>query len=632
MNPNKIQEAILNKTAESSDHLEAIHALTGEMIEKIGENNIKIEEIDGQKTFVVKGVLKGMKGDKGDKGDDGKDGKHGKDGKSGKDGKDGKDGENGLDGIDGVDGKKGDKGDKGDDGKKGKDGKDGTDGKDGEDGSPDTGVEIVNKINDLPLDQYSPKIDAFHIKNLESFVVGGGFNKRSSGDSTVGPGTINEIAYFDSATTIASLNVATYPSLTELSYVKDVSSAIQTQFTGKASTTLNNLGTTSINASLLFDAETYDIGSSTVGLNDLHFGSGGIINFDGGDVTLTHTANTLTFAGGDIVGLGATTATTFNGLAITANGTNTLAITAGKTLTILKTISLTSADDTGGYTLPTGTKTLVATDVASLASLASAVLLPWTGMKPGTDGEIPTFDSSGNPAFVAAGTATHVLTSNGAGAAPTFQAAAAGAFTPKATISTDFETETRFTTLVSGSGTNTFGIDGVVINTTATGTSCAGVQMAYDAATAVFAGSPTFNSSIMVNTIGTTGSSFFGISVVTVTGSGHTYTTSHIGFKALVAASVMSLYATQADGTTENASAALTTLAANNILDISLKVNGTTSVDYYWRLAKGAWSSATNLTSNLPTGTKTVYMQISVSNDAAASQTLFRVTSMVYES
>lgn len=46
-------------------------------------------------------------------------------------------------------------------------------------------------------------------------------------------GTINEIAYFDSGTSISSLPVATYPSLTELSYVKGVTSAIQTQLNGK---------------------------------------------------------------------------------------------------------------------------------------------------------------------------------------------------------------------------------------------------------------------------------------------------------------------------------------------------------------------------------------------------------------
>ncbi len=44
----------------------------------------------------------------------------------------------------------------------------------------------------------------------------------------------------------------------------------------------------------------------------------------------------------------------------------------------------------------------------------------------GTDGELITWDSSGVPTTVAVGTATHVLTSNGAGAEPTFQAATGG--------------------------------------------------------------------------------------------------------------------------------------------------------------------------------------------------------------
>ena len=44
----------------------------------------------------------------------------------------------------------------------------------------------------------------------------------------------------------------------------------------------------------------------------------------------------------------------------------------------------------------------------------------------GTDGELITWDASGVADTVAVGTATHVLTSNGAGAAPTFQAAAGG--------------------------------------------------------------------------------------------------------------------------------------------------------------------------------------------------------------
>jgi len=51
-------------------------------------------------------------------------------------------------------------------------------------------------------------------------------------------------------------------------------------------------------------------------------------------------------------------------------------------------------------------------DAVTLAKLAS-----------GTDGELITWDASGDPAAVAVGTTNHILTSNGAGAAPTFQAA-----------------------------------------------------------------------------------------------------------------------------------------------------------------------------------------------------------------
>ena len=43
-------------------------------------------------------------------------------------------------------------------------------------------------------------------------------------------------------------------------------------------------------------------------------------------------------------------------------------------------------------------------------------------MAGGTDGNLITYDTSGDPAYVATGTATHVLTSNGADTVPTFQA------------------------------------------------------------------------------------------------------------------------------------------------------------------------------------------------------------------
>ena len=55
----------------------------------------------------------------------------------------------------------------------------------------------------------------------------------------------------------------------------------------------------------------------------------------------------------------------------------------------------------------------IADDAVTLAKMAGDI----------TDGNLITYDASGDPAYVATGAATEVLTSNGAGAAPTFQAA-----------------------------------------------------------------------------------------------------------------------------------------------------------------------------------------------------------------
>ncbi len=83
--------------------------------------------------------------------------------------KDWKDGVDGRDWIDWKDWKKWKDGKDGRDWKHWvdwKDGKDWKDGVDGKDWSLDSGEDIVNKINDLPVDDDSKKIDAKHIKNL----------------------------------------------------------------------------------------------------------------------------------------------------------------------------------------------------------------------------------------------------------------------------------------------------------------------------------------------------------------------------------------------------------------------------------------------------------------------------------
>ena len=58
--------------------------------------------------------------------------------------------------------------------------------------------------------------------------------------------------------------------------------------------------------------------------------------------------------------------------------------------------------------------------------LTSATGLPVGGLANGTDGQLITWGTDAVATVVAVGTSTHVLTSNGAGNPPTFQAAAGG--------------------------------------------------------------------------------------------------------------------------------------------------------------------------------------------------------------
>ena len=75
---------------------------------------------------------------------------------------------------------------------------------------------------------------------------------------------------------------------------------------------------------------TYDLGSTSLGWNDLHMGSGGVINFANGDVTLTHSSNTLTVAGGTLATAALTASTgTFSGVLKTDDTTDATTTTDG---------------------------------------------------------------------------------------------------------------------------------------------------------------------------------------------------------------------------------------------------------------------------------------------------------------
>ena len=219
------------------------------------------------------------------------------------------------------------------------------------------------------------------------------------------------------------------------------------------------------------------------------------------------------------------------------------------------------------------------------------------------------------------GTAGQVLTINAGATAPEWKTSSASTSTPKMISSTAFETSGRFTSTVVNGGTATFNTNGLVLSTSATGTSSASTT--WRAVTNqgngnIYLGSPEFAVTLTIGNQPATASEYYGIGEVTVGGTGHTYTDRHIGFKIITSGSTSTIYATQADGTTENASSALVTVTSNDQVDLIFKINGTSSVDYYYRKNGGSLSSATNLTSNLPSGTS-IAAQFSVSNDSTAT-------------
>lgn len=86
----------------------------------------------------------------------------------------------------------------------------------------------VNQYFDFTenINNYTPYSGATNNLNLGSFGI-------SASSLTLSGATASTIASFDGSKNLVSLATSTYPSLTELSYVKGVTSAIQTQFSAK---------------------------------------------------------------------------------------------------------------------------------------------------------------------------------------------------------------------------------------------------------------------------------------------------------------------------------------------------------------------------------------------------------------
>lgn len=203
----------------------------------------------------------------------------------------------------------------------------------------------------------------------------------------------------------------------------------------------------------------------------------------------------------------------------------------------------------------------------------------------------------------------------------------------KTIFATVFEDTGRYTETVTGSGTATYNTSGVTVFAGGGSSGSSNVTgNIIPAGANIYANSPLFSTVVGIGDHDSNLNSshaFFGIGNLTVATAGITFTERHVGFKILKSGGTVSLYASQADGTTETASSALTTVVNGDVLELIFVMNGSSSVDYYWRKNGSALSSATNLTTNIPSGT-TSTLQAACSTVNTASAATYTVHSMHY--
>lgn len=199
-------------------------------------------------------------------------------------------------------------------------------------------------------------------------------------------------------------------------------------------------------------------------------------------------------------------------------------------------------------------------------------------------------------------------------------------------VYTCFETKARFIDTVSNSGTSVFGNQGMTMATGTTSTSH--VRMLWWITGTVFNNNPTFTCSLLClnNFLSGDGIGFIGLGNPTISGSGFTETgTNYCGFQIKKSSGVTTVIASQCDGGgSVTFTGTLRTLVDGDYLELFIKKNGTTSIDYYTRLNGGALSAVSTLSATLPSGSDT-HIQFSVSNKAGTDEFKIQLQTAAYE-
>ena len=208
----------------------------------------------------------------------------------------------------------------------------------------------------------------------------------ASGGGGISGLTTNELVYGNSATTIASLPVATYPSLTELSYVKGLTSSAQTQITARELLTnkATNLGT--------LNSDLYPTTASLFQQRSVT-GTDAIVSTDNGKTIVFNSATPFNFT------IDALTAGMQMGLINKGTGTVTLVAGSGVTLGGVTSLATNESAAVIYYT---------STSVDAIGGGGTALTNPMT-----TEGDIILAGSGGTPTRLGIGTNGYVLTSNG---------------------------------------------------------------------------------------------------------------------------------------------------------------------------------------------------------------------------